>query len=93
MTFLIPKLRGNEYANLITVFAVIIAVEYTSGAYDVWYSFITASLISLGVMMIMSLVFYVATGYAELLGNDKFICGACRPCKSNCVNAHILQSS
>ena len=98
MKFLIPKLSGNEYANLITAFAVIIAVEYTSGAYDAWdgfvgllaiglgylfindaktkndfwYSFITASLISLGIVSILSLVFYMATGYSEPTGKEKF---------------------
>ncbi len=78
MKFLIPKLDGDEYANLVTVFAVIIGVEYSTDGYDIWdillgvfaivlgssfiknakknddfwYSFITVSLMSLGLVNI-----------------------------------------
>ena len=97
--FLVPKLSGNEYANLVTAFAVIIAVEFASGAYDVWdgfvgilaiglgfsfineaktkndfwYSFITASLIGLGIISLISLVFFVVSGFSEPGGKDKFL--------------------
>jgi len=96
---LIPKLSGNEYANLITAFAIIIAVEFSSGAYDAWdafvgilaivlgysfikeakikndfwYSFITASLIALGIISIVSLAAFVYTGFTEPIGKDKFL--------------------
>lgn len=33
---LAPKLEGKEYANLITIFAVILAVEYSTGKHDIW---------------------------------------------------------
>jgi hypothetical protein len=48
MKFLIPTLPGDKYANLITAFAVIVAVEYASGLYDAWDVFIGILAIVLG---------------------------------------------
>jgi general stress protein CsbA len=79
----VPTYEGDKYANLVTVFAVIAAVEYSSGLHDVWdlflslvsitlgfsfmksenkkndffYSFLTASLIGLGIVGILSFFF------------------------------------
>lgn len=94
LNFLIPKLHGNDYSNLITAFAVIIAVEYTTGSYDAWdifvgilsiglgfsfikdakdehkkhdfwFGFITASLISLGIVSIISTFIFILSGFSE----------------------------
>lgn len=97
--FLVPKLSGNEYSNLVTAFAVIISVEFGSGAYDAWdgfigilaivlgysfikeaknkndfwYSFLTSSLISLGIISLVSLVFFIVIGFSEPTGKHKFL--------------------
>ena len=34
------KLVADEYAGLVTVFAVLLAVEYAGGAYDIWDIFV-----------------------------------------------------
>ncbi|MDJ0581217.1 MAG: hypothetical protein QNJ66_14510 [Crocosphaera sp.] len=48
MNFLIPKLHGDKYANLVTAFAVIITVEYSGDGYDIWDSFLGVLAIVLG---------------------------------------------
>ena len=93
------KIDGNEYANLVTVFAIIVAVEYSSGKYDQWdfliglvsvllglsfvkksyenkdffYTILTSSLISLGVVSIGSSIFsfiYLLSSEAILLADN-----------------------
>ncbi len=85
-----PTLRGDQYAGLVTAFAVIIAVEYSSGTFDTWdillgivsgilgysyideakklndywYSFLTAGLISLGVISVLNAAVFL---FSELL--------------------------
>ena len=86
-----PKRSGNDYSNLITVFAIIISVVYSSENYDVWdiyigfitiiigmafikdakrlndswFSFFTASLLSLGVVVLISSIVFTITGIEE----------------------------
>lgn len=48
MNFLIPKLDGDKYANLVTALAVIITVEYSGGDYDMWDRFLGVLAIVLG---------------------------------------------
>jgi hypothetical protein len=43
-----PTLDANNYANLVTVFAVIVAVEYSSERYDAWDALIGIISIMLG---------------------------------------------
>ncbi len=48
MKLIPPKLSGNEYANLVTAFAIIGAVEFLNNGYDVWDIFIGVIAIILG---------------------------------------------
>jgi len=43
-----PKLEINKYEGLITIFAIILAVEYSSDAYDLWDGFLGLLVIYIG---------------------------------------------
>lgn len=100
---MIPKIQMeiSKYEGLVTVFALMLAVEYASATYDLWdifigtlsiylgtaywkqaienndflYSALTVSLISLGIVTIISFIFYTVdlfTSYFSSMEKVKF---------------------